>query len=170
MKKYLYVSLLIGLLFIVGCGNSIKRMEPNITFNNIKVYVPSEYAYSPELRGLIYSENERKLFIKGDYRDRSEAIIIELLKTVMNSNFDSYVETLNNNISTVKYKKIQEEPKMYLREKYEGKSGDTIIYSYTYLTSYNNILYSITVSGPQAKEKELNELRTTVLYSLRIDQ
>ncbi|MBP5684702.1 MAG: hypothetical protein J6X02_05560, partial [Bacilli bacterium] len=120
MKKYLYVSLLIGLLFIVGCGNSIKRMEPNITFNNIKVYVPSEYAYSPELRGLIYSENERKLFIKGDYRDRSEAIIIELLKTVMNSNFDSYVETLNNNISTVKYKKIQEEPKMYLREKYEG--------------------------------------------------
>ena len=166
MKKSLFIVLVCSLLLIVvGCG--IKRMEPNIKFGWIKVYVPDEFTYRPDLRGLIYSEDERQIYIKGDPYDRSEAVIIELLKQTSNFTLSEYIENTNKNL-TIKYNQINKEPQIYLREKYEGHSGNTTIYSYTYMTTYNSIIYQITISGPQEKEKELDNLRETVLYSLII--
>lgn len=174
MMKKIFLSLctIIGVLVLTGCIKpqevlQEKKVEPNVSMGWISVYVPIEFEYRADLRGLIYSEDERRIFVKGDPQDRSTAVIVDLIKVETDDNIKDYVEKVDSNIE-VKYKKIKEDPIVYLRNKYEGKSGDTVIYNYTYLTNYNDYIYSITVSGPQDKETELNKIKDDILVSLKV--
>ena len=186
MIKKIVLSLLIALsLFIVtGCekvkenNGSINNATPtptatpvtaNIAFGSIKSYVPTDFEYRPDLRGLIYSENERKLYIKGNPEDRSEAIIVDLMKQAISDDLDTYVERVNKNLKDVYYVKIKDKPLVYIREKYQGKSGDTIIYNYTYFCEYRNYLYTITISGPQKSETDLNTIKDNILKTLEVE-
>lgn len=184
MKKKMLLSILLVLsLFIVtGCGNKeennntiddnggkeSKVVEANTSFGWIKLNIPSDYEYHPELRGLIYSESDRKLFIKGDANDRSTAIIIDLMQQQYNNYLENYIEILNENLGDNGYKLKSEKPKYFFRDKYEGKSGDTVIYNYTFITKYENYIYTITVSGPQSKENELNDMISNIKKSIKV--
>ena len=182
MKKIiLSVVLIVSALFITGCeininvndntnDNNTPKLVANTKFNAIKMYIPIEYDYKPDLRGLAYSADERKLFIKGEATDRSEAMIVDLIKQKLEGSLSDYVEKINKNLPDVKYTKLKDEPLVYVREKYQGKSGKTIIYNYTYFVSHEGNLYMITVSGPQSKEAELNTLRGNILDTLIIGE
>ena len=174
MKKKIISCLfiLLTLFAITGCASRKEETkEPSVVANTkfgwSKVYVPNEYAYRPDLRGLIYSEDERKLFIKGDPYDRSDAIIIDLMMEEYNDYIENYVNAKNSSIKDDNtYKLIKEKPaKLFAREKYEGQSGDTVIYNYTYISKYNDYIYLYTISGPKSKESELNTLKTSFLNS-----
>ena len=67
-----------------------------------------------------------------------------------------------------KYVLVKENPKKKKKKKFKGKSGETTIYNYTYLAYYNGYLYSITVSGPESKESELNTLKTNILDIIKV--
>ena len=177
MKKIILSILLMGLMIaMTGCGevakpaeNKEEIVETNTKFGWSKLYVPEDFTYRPDLRGLIYSEDERKLYIKGDSEDRSTAVIIDLMQEETNLYFVQYIDKLNDNITDIKYRLIQEKPvQLFAREKYEGKSGDTIIYNYTYIAEYNSYIYKYTISGPQSKEEELNLLKEKLVKSLRM--
>lgn len=180
-KIILSLVLLISVVFIAGCNINVNvnkntnddntpKLVANTKFNAIKMYIPIEYDYKPDLRGLAYTADERKLFIKGEPTDRSEAIIVDLIKQKLEGSLSDYVEKVNKNLTDVKYAKLKDEPLIYVREKYQGKSGETIIYNYTYFVSYDGYLYMITVSGPQSKEAELNTLKGNILDTLKVGE
>ena len=185
MKKRLFTILFILLLcfVLVGCeneeetsnqttneGTSKSVVEANFKFGWVKFYMPEGYDYHPELRGLIYSEDTRQIYSKGDPSDRSTVIIIDLIKQEYNDYIENYVNKLNENLGDNGYKLKSEKPKLFLREKYEGKSGETIIYNYTYLTKFNDYIYTITVSGPQSSEKELEEIVLNIRKSIIVGE
>ena len=186
MKKKLLLSLLLVLsLFIfIGCskeetnngeegnGSANKEtVEANFKFGWVRLYMPSSgYEYRPDLRGLIYTEDQRKLYIKGDPNDRSEAIIIDLMQEQYNDYLENYINAKNANLGDDGWKLKSEKPKYFAREKYEGKSGDTVIYNYTYITKFNDYVYTITVSGPQKYENDLNDLTSKIKKSLIVGE
>ena len=176
MKKKIISCLfiLLALISITGCASKKEEKESkkdsvvaNTKFGWSKVYIPVGYIYRPDLRGLIYTEDQRKLFIMGEPDDRSEAIIIDLIMEEYNDYIENYVNTKNSSIKDDNtYKLIKEKPaKLFAREKYEGKSGDTVIYNYTYISKYYDYIYLYTISGPKSKESELNTLKTNFLNS-----
>ena len=174
MKKYLLGLLSILLIItITGCGNSLfKEKEANVKIGAIKLYVPEELKYSPELRGLIYEESERKLFIKGDAYDRSEAIIVDITLNPTTMSFSDYVERLNKNLSDndVKYVRgsIGKMP-AFKREKYTvtNTSGIELYYS-NYLIYENNITHQIIITGPKKMQKELDTMMDDIVNSIKM--
>lgn len=183
MKKILFSLLIIISVVLTGCEITYKEKEPakkedkkeekklyaNRKIGGVYYYVPLDFTYHPELRGLIYDEDSRKIFIKGDVNDRSEAVIIDAIIEGKYDDFDAHIKDLNDKIKDgTKYVLVKENPKIYGREKFKGKSGETTIYNYTYLAYYNGYLYSITVSGPESKESELNTLKTNILDIIKV--
>ena len=191
MKKKALLSLLLilSLFLITGCGKKKEEpvaqpdpepepiVEPQITANQelgwLQYYVPEEYTYQPDLKGLAYEENDRKIYTKGDYNDRNDVIIIDVVKIELSDSivFDDYVTNINNYItSDNKYIKTSDTPAIYAREKYEGKANDVLVYNYTYLTWYNGYVYNLTISGPISRDDEMYTLKMDILDNLIIGE
>lgn len=189
MKKIIIYSgislvLIVGLFLLTGCGEEKSAtsqntsstptptkvaVQPNTTMGYIKIYVPSDFTYRPDLRGLIYTENQRKLFVKGDPNDRSTAVIIDITAEEFNTHRDVYINKKNENIKDGNtYKLKSEKPVLYFRDKFEGKSGNTVIYNYSYIVLYENTAYNIIVSGPSTAETELLKLKDDIKASLKV--
>ena len=180
MKKKIVLSLLVivMILGVTGCGKKKEEEKkeeiPQIVANQelgwIKYYVPTDFVYQPDLKGLAYTDNDRKIYTKGDYKDRNSVIIIDVIKQELNENLDDYIIKLNNNITGSQYIKTSDTPVIYSRERYEGKANEIVIYNYTYLAVYNGSLYNITVSGPLSSDDELYSLKSNILNTLVIGE
>ncbi len=184
MKKKVFLSLLIiiSIFMVTGCGKKEEQPQeepqeevPQVKVNQelgwIQYYIPDDFTYQPDLRGLAYTDNDRKIYTKGDYENRNDVIIVDVTRQDLDADFDSYIYKINSFITGDNvYTKTSEYPAIYSRERYEGKVDDVVVYNYTYLTWYENFVYNISISGPTGKDFELGTLKTDILDTLVVGQ
>ena len=90
-KKSLFLGffMLLALFIVAGCDDessessskkSSEKVEvkANQKVGSLNYYAPSDYTYMPEKRGLIYKENERKIFAKGSFDDYTTLVYIDV--------------------------------------------------------------------------------------------
>ena len=141
MKKKILFSFLIILMVIVlvGCGKKEDKepivtptstptpaptpIEGNTRVGYLRFYAPSDYTYRADLRGLAYGENEKKVYIKGDYENNVTGVIY-LISALEFSNKDvkEYIDSVNTKLTDndVKFS-LQTNSKnqeVYVRENY----------------------------------------------------
>ncbi len=175
--KNLFISIIfifIMCITITGCGNNnLKNVEPNQKVGLVKYYVPEDYQNRNDLRGLFYSEENRKVYAKGDTNDYSTFFYIDMIKSSSNGQkLGDYINDVNtNNLKEgdVKLKKFDNEHILvYAREGYEIKKGGIEIINYAYITQVDDSsFYTLTISGPKSNIKEIEEIAKKSAYSLQ---
>ena len=166
------IFLCICCFFSIGC----KKEEPEgITANqkvgSVKYYVPKDYEYRKDLKGLLYSEDERKVFAKGNTTDYNTFYYIDMIKNNSNgkklSDYISDVNSKNLKDGDVKFKKIDNENlEVYGREGYIIKQNNIETINYAYITQADDFFYGLTISGPKANQKEVEEIAKSSANSL----
>ena len=184
MKK-LFIGLLTLLLVIsfTGCGTkkneanknskkpSIREVEGNTRVGALLYYVPKDYKYRPDLRGLIYSENEKKVHVYGDYENDPNNCIY-LIAVVENKRMElfEYAQSVNGKLSDddVKFtlKMNSKKSELFAREKFVYKEQ----INYDYLLGYAGDIYTVNIRGPKDKETEMKSLARDLYNSLYISK
>lgn len=190
MQKKILISLLtiVCILGISGCSNKTDTpsndvvptkvptptptpadVEGNTRVAYLLFYAPNDYTYRPDLRGLAYDENNKKVYIKGDYEnDSANVIYIITALEFQNKNVDQYIEEVNTKLADkdVKFvlKNNSKNTKVYARESYV--IGNNI--NYAYILGKSGDIYVVNVKGPQDKTSEIAELASNVFKSLYI--
>jgi len=168
--KYL-ILFIISCIVITGCSCSKEeKVEANQNVSELKYYVPSTYKNRSDLRGLIHTDDSRKIFAIGDTNDYSTFIYIDVIRQVTESELSDYINNINTkNLqeTDVKFENMNHDKLVvYGRNGYETQQGDIMIINYAYLTKINNGLYTITISGPKDKNNEVEKLAKNVLSTL----
>ena len=186
-KKLLYSLLFISFIFIVGCQKEdpeeIKRIEnlinnppteeprktePNMKLGLLWFYVPkSEYTYRPDLRGLAYTEDEKKVFIKGDYEtDPDNVISIVVYAQNLGKGAKQYTDEINSRFTEkdVFYtmKKNDKIVEIYARENYVIGNNT----NYAYMVDKDGLIYVVNIKGPNSKSSEISKLASDIHSSL----
>ena len=185
MKKKVLLSVIVFIcvFMLVGCSSKDGKKEEIVVTNtptpqekegNTKVgylrfYAPIDYTYRPDLRGLMYAESEKKVYIKGDYEnDSSNAIYLIAYVETMNKTAQEYVNEINNKLSDqdVKYimKSSNKMNEIYVRENYVINGA----VNYAYIIGKSGDIYVVNIKGPQDKDNEILELANDVFESLFI--
>ena len=185
MKKLL-IGLLTLLLVIsfTGCGTkkneantndnnkkSIREVEGNTRVGALLYYVPGTYKYMPELRGLIYNENEKKVHVYGDYEnDKDNCIYLIAVAENKRMELFEYAQSVNSKLSDddIKFsvKMNSKKSEIFAREKYviNGKIN------YAYILGYAGDIYTVNIQGPKDKETEMKSLARDLYNSLYISK
>ena len=180
MKKKLFIIfvLFISLFMISGCSQKNEKssenntskeesVEPNNTVGYLKFYVPDDFQYDPDLRGLAYAENEKKVFIKGDYYS-DPYNVVSLVVYVNNAGMGAkaYADSINENLTDedVKYslKSNNKITEIYAREDYV--IGDEV--NYAYIMDYGGYIHIVNIRGPKDKKDEMVVLLKKLFPSL----
>lgn len=159
-------------LIITGCGCTVEdKGEPNQRVSLLGFYAPSNFKNRSDLRGAIYTDNDRKIFAKGDTNDYSTFIYIDVIKQAKDKELSEYIDSINtNNLKEGDVKFIKKEHKtleVYAREGYETQQGNIDIINYAYITTIDNDYYFVTITGPKDSQSEVKDLATKVLLSLQ---
>ena len=172
-KKTFYLLLVfisIACLYITGCG--CERYTPNQQVSKLKYYVPKDFKSRSDLRGLIYNDDTRKIFAKGDVDDYSTFMYIDVIKQAKTIELKDYINDINNNNlkdDNIKFnKKDKSNLEVYERVGYKTQQGKIDIINYAYITAIDNYYYTITISGALDKNIEVNSLAEKVSSSLEI--
>jgi hypothetical protein len=168
-KRISFIILLVIACFIItGCGS--KKIETNQSVSLLQFYVPEDFQSRTDLRGLIYNDDTRKVFGKGDNTDYSTFMYIDVIKQVSYVDLDTYISNVNNNNlkdGDVKFiKKNNSELPVYGRDGYETTQGTIEIINYAYITNIEGSNYTITISGPNNKKEEVATLAINILNTL----
>ena len=175
MKKVnIILSITIICLFTLIISGWKKNNEESVTNQKvgaIKYFVPNDYLYRKDLKGLFYSEDNRKIFAKGDTNDYNTFYYIDMIKSDSNgkqlSDYISDVNTKNLKDSDVKFKKINNENvEVHGREGYITKQGTIELINYAYITQVDDSFYTLTISGPKSNQKEIEELAKKISTSM----
>ncbi len=179
-NKFIIITLAIIMCFsLAACSNKEKdntntstkatEIEGNTQVGYLRFYVPSDYTYRTDLRGLAYSESQKKVYIKGDYENNPNGVIY-LISALEYTNTDvkEFVDKVNNNLSDndIKFtlKTNSKKQEVYARENYII-SGNL---NYAYIVGLNGDVYVVNVKGPQDKSSEITALATNVFESLYV--
>ena len=178
-RKLLVIAFVLFMFLVVGCGNNV-NIEPNnekvnvignTTVGYLKYYVPDDYTYRPDLRGLANSEQEKKVHMKGDYdNDPSNVIVLIVNAANVNMGSSQYVGNINEKLSDedIKYTikpngKIIE---IYAREDYVINNK----VNYAYIMDYAGYLHVVNIQGPEDKKEEITKLAKEVYASLEFNK
>ena len=183
MRKVFILSLLliVFLFALVGCSTKteetksgekqeILEIATNTFVGYLKYYVPEDFTYRADLRGLAYSEDLKKVHIKGDYESDPDNVI-SVVAYVSNEGKGAkqYTDEINEKLSDedVKYEikpngKIIE---IYARENYEinGKVN------YAYIADKYEEIYVVNIVGPKEKAEEISQLANEIYSSLHFN-
>lgn len=167
MKRKFLLLIIITIFVLTGCGNKNTKNVANNSVGDLNFFVPTNYEYREELKGLAYTENEKKVFVKGIFDDFNDAIFINVYTIKSDDSLKKYIETLssgddvefslnsNNNISDI-----------YSRENYFGKQHGVDIVLYMYICKKDNYIYMVNISGPKTKNDEVSNTAYDVYSSL----
>ena len=186
-KKILYCLLFVCVIFLVGCQKEDKKeqerienlinnppteeprkAEPNMKVGVLWFYVPkSEYTYRPDLRGLIYTEDEKKVFMKGDYdNDPDNVISLVVSSENLGKGAKQYTDEINAKFTEqdVFYtmKKNDKIIEIYARENYV--IGNNV--NYAYILDKDGLIYVVNIRGPKEKATEISKLASDIHSSL----
>ena len=168
-RKNLFISLLFIVLCLVVTGCGEQNIKANQSVSLLEFYVPKDFKNRTDLRGLIYTDDTRKIFAKGDTNDYNTFIYIDVLKQANPNSLDDYINNVNKNSLTDKDVKfvIKENSKLYIfgREGYETMQENVTINNYAYITYIEGFNYTITISGAK-NNKEVETIARNVLSSL----
>ena len=147
----------------------------NTNVSNLKYYVPEDYQIHNELRGLLYTENTRKVYAKGDVSNNNDAIYIDTYIEQTQQDLISFVENANKNLNEkdVKitfFKDIilnKGTASVFARENYVLKKNGVETLNYAYFTYNNGNIYTVNIHGPNAKSDEIKNLAKEVVGSLK---
>lgn len=172
MKKIFIVVLCFICIFLTACGKNLKKVEPNQNLSDIKYYVPSDYKKNDTLRGMLYNDETRKLFAKGDISDYNSFYYVDMMKTNSNGKkLDDYineVNTMNLKDGDIKFSKFDNDKlSVYERSGYETKNGDIKIINYAYITQIGDSFYGLTISGPKKDQDSIKEIAKMSAYSMQ---
>ena len=180
MKKRI-LFLIIGVLLLTGCRLNVKinatNNNTNTQKNNVEVnasvgylyfYAPKDYTYRSDLRGLAYREDEKKVYIKGDYEnDPDNVIVIVIHVENMNKGAKQYADEINNKLSEsdVKYvmKSNGQITEIYARENYV--IGNNV--NYAYITDQAGYIHIVNIKGPKDKSDEIANVVNEIYSSLK---
>lgn len=183
-NKFICVLLTVMFFILVGCDkkdekiqntvistptNNVTSVEPNAKVVYLRFYAPMNYTYRPDLRGLAYSEEEKKVYINGDYEnDPNSVIYLIVAKEYQNKDISEFVNEVNNKLSDndVKFgmRKNSKKQEVYARENYTING----IINYAYLVGKSGDIYVVNIKGPQDKQQEIDQLAKNVYDSLLI--
>ena len=175
--KLLSITLFITIILLNGCSKKgdtekVDDIKPNQSVSSITFYVPDDYKVRNDLRGLIYTDETRKVFAKGETSDYSTFYTIDMLRE--NSNNQKISEFINNVNSNnlkeadVKFNKYNNDKlEVYGREGYINKSNGVERANYAYYTQIDTYFYVVTISGPKNNQQEIEKLAKQVANSLQ---
>ncbi len=183
-KKILYSLITFVLVFsLIGCGKkeepkkeeqkqeqeeTSRLAEPNMKVGLLWFYVPKkEFTYRDDLRGYIYTEDQKKVFIKGDYEnDPDNVISIVVYSENVGKGEKQYTDEINAKFTEkdVFYtmKKNSKIIEIYARENYV--IGNNV--NYAYIVDKAGLIYVINIRGPKDKSSEISKLATDIHSSL----
>ena len=173
MKKKFVFSLLILMCFLlVGCQtntSSKEVIEGNSWVRKLRFYAPTDFTYRADLRGLAYSEADKKVFLKGDYENNpTEVIYLISALEFVNKDVKEYIDSVNTKLSDndVKYviKTNFQSQEIYARENYVING----VINYAYILGKEGNVYVVIVKGPQDKDSEIMKVAEKVFESLYI--
>ena len=176
MKKKIIVSLLL-ILLLTGCGCSIKTNTKNdkpyhlptsTSVGYLYYYVPADFTYRPDLRGFLYNENEKKVYMKGDYENDPDNVISMVVHVEnMNKSAKQYAGEINEKLSDidVKYTIKSNEliTEIYARENYV--IGNAV--NYAYILDKEGYIHILNIKGPKDKADEIAKIVYDIYYSLK---
>lgn len=177
MKSKLLKIILI-LLFVCsmyGCNKKESNIEisnsvkPNQKVGLLNYYVDKNYEYKPELRGMLYTENDRKIFINGDINDPNDVIVIDTMSSFLSQGMKEYINSINKKITDeeIKYSLERENGlEIYKRENYITVNNDIEIVNYSYMINIDSYNHIINIYGPKTKSEEINKIVNDLLLSL----
>ena len=191
MKKKIVLSIITFILLfaVVGCssnenksqgkdGNVVNNIptatpeiEPNTSVGYLRFYAPTDYAYRADLRGLAYDENQKKVYINGDYENEPNNVIYLITALeFQNKDVKEYVDEVNTRLTEddvkLSLKTNTKNQEIYARENY--LIGENI--NYAYLIGKSGDIYVVNIKGPKEKSLEISKLANDVFNSLYISQ
>ena len=184
MKKtisYIFIVLLLvtDLITLAGCSDETQnfdnqiddRIEENsyITVGKLNFYVPDDFTYRKDLSSTENIEDEKKIFVSGDYEnDPDDTITIVAYTLQLDKTAKQYTDEINEKLGDVGVKYLPKTndklDEIYAREDYEVRST----LNYSYIIDSENVFYIVDISGPIDKESTLREIANKVFVSLDI--
>ena len=176
MKKvFLSFLSIISILLITGCGSKeikenkeeVKQVEPNTKVGYLNFYAPLDFDYRKDLKGLLYSENEKKVYIKGDYENDFDNVIY-LISVVEKQNMGGkqYIDSVNSRLSENDVKFVLKSNgkiiEIYSRENYV--IGTNV--NYAYITEKDGYIHTVNIKGPKDKSDEISKIANDIYLSL----
>ena len=180
MKKIFLTLLIVVTLFLTGCNNKKENTNENGNNNEtkrrtheiantdigyIQFYVPWDFDYKPELRGLMYNENERKIYTKYD----KDTIYIDAYIESYEGSVEKYIEEVNSKLTSkdVAYKFIYfNTTEIYGRENYSSTKNGVEMLNFSYVCNVGGYSHIISIWGPKSKSSEIQEISKDVLLSI----
>lgn len=192
-KKILILLLLItivGLFILTGCDNSSKNVNeknveevqkneeakiPNTQVKDLKYYIPSEFKNYKDLIGIAYSQDTRKIFVKGNASDLNDAIYVDVYTNVSSQGLTNYIENVNKNLSDQDVKISfgkdiildKGTTSVFSRENFVLKKDGNETLNFAYFTYKDGYIYTINIHGPNSKSEEIKTLAKEVLSSIK---
>ena len=176
MKKTVAgILIIVALLFVLtGCGSEEEKkdiIEANEKVGVLSFYVPEEFSYRKDLRGLMYDESQKKVFVNGDYNnDPDNTIVLVAYYETIGKDAKQYTDEINAKLSNTEIKyEIKSNGKItdiYAREKY--KSGKKT--NYAYILDKDEKVYVVNVVGPKDKAEQIAIYARKVFSSLELNK
>ena len=175
-KVLLCLVLFTIMILMVGCSNKNdyyqgknSQIESNTSVGYLKFYAPSDFSYNDDLRGLAYTESQKKVYVKGDYSsDPYNVIYLIGVLEYQNRDVKDYIDEINNKLpeKDVKYvlKTNNKNQVVYARENYIVAGN----INYTYILGKRGDIYVVIVRGPQDKRNEIEAVIGDIYNSLYI--
>lgn len=144
------------------------QVEANKKLNLLRFYIPAnDYKYRVDLKGLAYTEDEKKVFIKGDYENDPDNVITVIAYTSnVGKGAKQFTDDINAQLSKkdVLYtlKKNDHIIEIYARENYVIGNKT----NYAYVLDKAGLVYIVNITGPKDKSDEINKLATDIHLSL----
>ena len=155
MKKVLFVVFLF--LILITC-NGCKKEEvltpstiiTNQTVNYLKFFIPDDFEYLPDNRGMLYTEND------------SNRIYIDIVTTYLPKSITKYITELNNSLEEDDIKYVEKTNDkgltIYAREKFITTSNELEYINYVYIINIDGYNHVVSVNGLNSSSQEIEKV------------
>ena len=167
MKKVLFVVFLF--LILITC-NGCKKEEvltpstiiTNQTVNYLKFFIPDDFEYLPDNRGMLYTENDRKIFSKKLSEDDNDKIYIDIVTSYLPKSITKYITELNNSLEEDDIKYVEKTNDkgltIYAREKFITTSNELEYINYVYIINIDGYNHVVSVNGLNSSSQEIEKV------------
>ena len=165
MKKVLFVVFLF--LILITCNGCKKEevLTPSTIITNQTVN------YLTDNRGMLYTENDRKIFSKKLSEDDNDKIYIDIVTSYLPKSITKYITELNNSLEEDDIKYVEKTNDkgltIYAREKFITTSNELEYINYVYIINIDGYNHVVSVNGLNSSSQEIEKIVSQLFESFQ---